>query len=126
MSQCKTCGQNIPLRDMRVAINGMYDMHLFEKFTGASVGEVAANWIEHCKEKHPAIVGDRKIDDLGPTALCPITVLGTNRVTGKDSELRRVGAMVHPNRDDTSAMLARWVAAAQGDPDISRILKENA
>jgi hypothetical protein len=104
----------------RVSIYGMYDMHLFHPIEGATVAQVIANWRAHNRKPRPAMVGDRKVDDMGPSSLCPIIVL-----QGK-TELRRVGPMVFQRGDDRAACdevaLEAWRTAALSDPDIQRLL----
>lgn len=103
-----------------VSIHGMYDMHLFHRIEGRTVDEVIENWIKHNSEKHPANVGGTDIDDLGPSELCPATVL----LNGK--EVRRVGKMVFCDyksgevRDE--AALEAYRKALSDDPDIPRLL----
>jgi hypothetical protein len=98
----------------------MYDSHLFHKYEGATVREVIRNWLRHISKPIPASVDGRDVDDLGPTALCPAIVLDG------DTELRRVGEMVHPDFETRGpkscrAVLAYW-RALRADPDIPRLL----
>lgn len=106
----------------RVTIWGMYDMHLFHRIKGRTVDEVIANWLRHNSEKQPAIVGDREVEDMGQSALCPATVLFG------DKELRSVGRMVFPNYDKRGqpripAELETYRAALKADADIVRLLR---
>lgn len=99
----------------RVSIHGMFDCHCFEKFSGNSVDEVIAAWIEHSKEDTIAYLeGDKKPSNIGTTMLCPAIVLGAD-----DKELRRVGPMIPERGDPTD-----WKKALLADPDIPRLLAE--
>ena len=114
---CRYCGSPLPAPD-RVSIFGMFDRHLFWQYTGGTVDEVISNWLAHIANPIPAIVGDEQVDDMGPTALCPATVL-----YGK-KELRRVGNMVHvrSGRKPNPADVEAYRAALLADPDIPRLL----
>jgi hypothetical protein len=104
----------------RVSIHGMYDMHLFHQVTGRTVDEVINNWLTHISELQPAIVGGAKIDDMGPSNLCPAIVLSGEK------ELRRVGKMVFPDdhtrKPRNPADLKEYRDALLADPDIPRLL----
>lgn len=109
-----------------VSIHGMYDMHLFHPIKGATVDEVIENWRQHNRELQPAMVGGHKVDDLGPSNLCPAIVLRG------DKELRRVGQMIFP-RDTANDRagcdedkLRAWRDALLADPDIPRLLRATA
>ena len=104
----------------RVSIHGMYDMHLFIRFTGPTVDAIISEWISHNLSPNPAIVGGREVDDLGPAMLCPAIVLDS-----KGKELRRVGEMVFwregaPDYEQVEKTRSAWLE----DPDIPRLLKE--
>jgi len=106
----------------RVSIHGMYDMHLFHEIKGKTVDEVIKNWKEHNKKKHPAVVGDREVDDMGVSALCPAIVIDAN-----DKELRRVGSMVFCAYDGSRKPRSEedveaYRAALLADPDIPKLL----
>ena len=105
---------------LRVSIWGMYDCHLFHKYTGSSVDEVLENWQNHIEKLIPAQFSDgTKVEDLGPTALCPAIVLDGNR------ELRRVGKMIfadYKTRRPARKDLQAYRRALLADPDISNIL----
>ena len=105
----------------RVSIHGMYDMHLFHSIPGATVDEVIANWRQHNRELQPATVGGRPVDDMGPSSLCPATVLAGKK------ELRRLGPMVFQRGSrgecDEHALKA-WRDAMLADPDVPRLLAE--
>ena len=108
----------------RVSIHGMYDMHLFHRVEGKSVSAIIAAWEEHNSHKHPAIVGDREVDDMGQSSLCPATVLDAQ---GK--EIRRVGEMVftdYKTRLARPEQLEAYRKALSDDPDIPRLLAEQA
>jgi hypothetical protein len=113
------------MKNLRIFINGMYDMHLFTSFKGGTVDEIITAYQQHNKEKHPAIVGDREVEDMGKACLCPVSIVGTNVTTGKDFTVRRVGKMVHPDSKyckGEKKALAEWREAVSSDPDIPRIL----
>lgn len=121
--KCESCnGMGEALvkpKNLRVSIWGMYDTHLFHKYGGATVDEVIVNWLSHIAEPIPAMVGEKKVDDLGPTSLCPAIVLDG------DKELRRVGEMVHVDFKTRSPRIKdveRYRRALKADPDIPRIL----
>lgn len=119
-NHCPTC--TCKAENLRVSIWGMYDCHLFRKYEGATVRELIRNWLRHISQPIPANVGGRDVDDLGPTALCSAIVLDG------DTELRRVGAMVHPDYrtrrpKSCRAVLAYW-RALKADPDIPRLLRK--
>lgn len=104
----------------RVSIHGMYEMHLFHRITGKTVDEVIKNWKNHNAKKQPALVGEREVDDLGPSMLCPAVVLDAN-----DKELRRVGEMVFPEHGTRQAKtqdIEKYRTALLADPDITRLL----
>jgi hypothetical protein len=123
-NKCKTCGQDLILEDLSVSIRGMYDMQLFVKFTGSTIDEIIDTWKEHISGPTPAIVGGKKVDDLGSAALCPITVMAIDRDTGKKIEIRRVGKMVMDSTPKYEEDLKEWRKAAYADPDISLILAD--
>jgi len=105
MENCKSCGQPIPERHAdRVSIYGIHDCHLFTKIIGGSVDDVIDSWLSGC---------DRE-NKYGPTALCPAIVLHG------ETELRRVGEMVHSKHDAESIHAYREALLA--DPDIPRLL----
>lgn len=115
-----------PVAD-RVLIHGMYDMHLFHLIEGATVDEVIKNWLRHNAVKQPAIVGDREVDDMGESMLCPAIVMRG------DTKLRRVGQMVFTERSSGKqrskpdpAKLEAYRAALKADPDITRLLAKRA
>ena len=118
--KCIHCGNEINDMPTRVSIHGMYDMHLFHKIEGRTVDEVIDNWKKHIAQPIPAIVGDRKIDDMGPSSLCPAIVLAG------DKELRRVGEMVFTDYNTrcprAEADVDAYRKALLSDPDISMIL----
>ncbi len=128
MGECTQCGQEIPFERLQVSIHGIYDMHLYTSFNGATVDEVIENYKQHNREKHPAIVGGEQIDDLGKASLCPVRVIIVSP-NGKKEVLRQVGEMVHPDTSYSEKkeekQLAEWRAAVLADPDISRILAAN-
>lgn len=120
---CPNCGHHVgtaPVAD-RVAIHGMYDMHLFHPVEGATVDEVIANWRQHNATLHPATVDGREVDDMGPSSLCPAIVLAGKK------ELRRVGSMVFQMGNERAACdkaaLKAWRDALLADPDIPRLLE---
>ena len=121
--KCENCGHEIETdKADRVSIHGIYDMHLFHRYTGATVDEVIANWRQHISEPIPAMVGDREIEDMGPTDLCDAIVLSDKK------ELRRVGGMVFADsetrapRDENA--VERYRQALLADPDIPQLLAE--
>ena len=57
---CKHCGSDLPSLD-RVSIWGMFDMHLFWRYEGATVDEVIKNWLTHIADPIPAKVDGHKI-----------------------------------------------------------------
>ena len=118
--KCEYCGNEINDVQKRVSIRGMYDMHLFHKIEGRTVDEVIDNWKKHIAQPIPAIVGDRIVDDMGPSVLCPAIVLAG------DKELRRVGKMVFPDhntrRPKSEEDVEAYREALLSDPDISRLL----
>ena len=121
---CKTCEQEIPAENMadELSISGMFDCHLFCRFSGNTVDEIIDAWRDQISKPYPAIVGGREVGDLGATALCPIIVLGNGE------ELRRVGPMVSlewSTRQPQEDKLAKWRAAALADPDITKLLLLN-
>ena len=104
----------------RVSIHGMYDMHLFHRIKGNSVDAIIEAWEQHNATKHPAIVGERKVDDLGQSSLCPATVLDA-----QDKEIRRVGVMVftdYKTRLARPEQLEAYRKALSDDQDIPRLL----
>src|SRR5699024_5092470 len=121
MSICKHCGHEQQEPD-RVSIWGIYDMHLFHKYDGSTVDEVIDNWLAHISEPILAIVGERKIDDMGPTDLCPAVVLAG------EIELRQVGKMVHVRKDRKPDQedIESYRQALLADPDIPRLLAMRA
>jgi hypothetical protein len=102
--KCDACGTDVPVPD-RVSVYGMYDCHLFHRIPGASPDEIIENWHQHNIMDNAG---------LGPTALCPVIVIADN-----DKELRRVGPMVMPEREDK---LDEWREALLADPDVMRLL----
>ena len=120
MLVCPHCGNEInQYPATRVSIYGMYDCHAFKQFTGSTVDEVIDNWLSHCKQLHPAILGDHEVPDLGPTMLGPAIVLSDKK------ELRRVGEMLFPGhitRLPDPTKLAAFRRALMDDPDIPRLL----
>lgn len=120
--RCPHCGAQVLLKNVQVKFNGMYDMHLFTSFEGDSVYEVIANWEKHNASPNPAIVGDRKVDDLGKASLCPARIVATNPMTQKTIE-RSVGKMVMPvstyrTSEAVEADLREWLEDVSNDPDI--------
>lgn len=113
---------NTEHEELMISIVGMYDMHLSHRVKGATVDEVIENWKTHIASPIPAIVGEREVEDLGPSSLCPATVL-----LGK-KEVRRVGKMVHPDwntRAPSSEQdVEQYRQALLVDPDIPRLLAE--
>jgi hypothetical protein len=108
-------------RANRVSIWGMYDMHLFHRIEGSTVDEIIKNWLEHNSKKQPATVGDRYVEDMGQSSLCPAIVLHGDR------ELRRVGRMVFADYNQRGkprdkSELAAYRKALLDDPDITRLL----
>ncbi len=106
----------------RVSIHGMFDCHLFKRYTGSTVDAVIESWLEHISKPIPANLCGEKVDDLGPTYLCPAIVLCGDR------EIRRVGKMVIA---DTKTRLPRaneveaYRQALLADPDIPRLLADD-
>ena len=121
MKKCDKCGFEIPeAKADRVSVKGIYDMHLFHSIEGKSVDEIIMNWMCHIADKIPATVGGKKVEDMGPSSLCPVIVLEG------DSEIRRVGEMV-PTCDATrlpksAKALKKFREDLLSDPDIPRIL----
>jgi hypothetical protein len=120
--KCPNCGNKFDeMPADRLSIHGMYDMHLFHKIEGKTVDELIDNWRQHIAEPIPAIVGERKIDDMGPSWFCPVIVM-----SGK-TELRRVGKGIWPDykkrapRDEQD--VSDFRAALLNDPDIPRLLE---
>lgn len=116
MSICDCCGSGV-MPD-RVSIYGIFDSHLFHRYTGNTVDEVIDNWLAHIAKPIPAIVGGKRVDDMGPTALCPAIVLHGKK------ELRRVGYMVFPRENGAPEKkdIDAYRAALLADPDIPRLL----
>ena len=98
----------------RVSIHGMYDCNLFHKIIGRTVDEVVNLWLAHNEVPHPATIEGEHCANLGPSFLCPAIVLRGN------TELRRVGNMVHSSND--LAAIAAYREALKRDPDIPRLL----
>ena len=122
-NRCKCCGQ--PLDNVEpdnISISGMYDAHVFDQYSGSTVDEVITQWRERNSKPIPAILGDRKVDDLGPAYLCPAIVSRGNL------ELRRVGKMVpadyHHRGPRSENDLEEYRQALLSDPDIPRLLAE--
>jgi hypothetical protein len=117
--KCSEFGANMPPAN-RVSIHGMFDCHLFWKYEGKTVDEVIQNWRDHISRPIPAIVGGNKVDDLGPTWLCPAIILSG------DKELRRVGEGIFTDytarKPRSEKDVEKYRAALLSDPDISRIL----
>lgn len=100
-----------------MSVHGIYDMHMFHRYEGATVDELVDNWIAHIANPIPAIVGGVEYADIGPTALCPAIVMCG------DKELRRVGPMVHTrDRKPKPEDVEIYKAALLADPDIPRLL----
>ena len=117
--ECNCCGQSIDFVANKISIWGMFDNHCFHKYTGSTVDEIINQWIEHISEPIPAIVGEREVDDLGPTSLCPAIVMAGNK------ELRRVGKMIFPDlktKKPSYDDVEEYKKALLEDPDISRLL----
>lgn len=102
--KCECCGYDVPVPE-RVSVYGMYDCHLFHRIPGASPDEIIENWQQHNILNNAG---------LGPTALCPVIVVADN-----GEELRRVGPMVMPEREDK---LDEWREALRADPDVMHLL----
>lgn len=115
---CKTCGHPLPSTANRVSVYGMFECHLFQKFSGRSVDEIISAWVEDCAEDHPCKRRDGSVFDMGPSALCPAGVFCD------DKELREVGRMVHSPED--AEQLEAYREALKADPDIERILQEKS
>ena len=120
--RCPHCGAQVLLKNVEVKFNGMYDMHLFTRFEGDSVYEVIANWKKHNASPNPAIVGDRKVDDLGKASLCPARIVAKNPMNGKSVE-RSIGKMVMPESsyrttEKVEEDLRQWLEDVSSDPDI--------
>lgn len=115
MSDCKSCGQTLPEHNAnKVSIYGMFDCHLFHKFTGNSVDAVIEEWKAMCGKPNMALRSDGTKCDIGPPALCPAIVLH-NKV-----ELRRVGQMVYRVTDEDG--IESYRATLLADQDITRLL----
>ena len=102
---------------MKVSFWGMYEIHLFHKFEPRSVDHLLWLWFEHVHTKHPAIVGDREIDDLGPCYLCPATVTDDCGVE------RSVGKMLFPS-SVTDRDILEYKEALRKDDDVMRYLPD--
>jgi len=95
-------------------------MHVFHKYEAATVEDIIAKWLDHISKPIPAIVGDREVDDLGPTSLTPAILLCG------DKEVRRVGKMVHveykTRKPKNMQDVEEYKKALLKDPDITRLL----
>lgn len=112
---CPHCGKPTRIATT-VRCHGMFDCHLFYDFHPSGPDDLIRMWKEQCSQPYPAVVGERSVDDLGKTRLCPVIVLDIN---GK--ELRRVGKMVHRVGDTEDIEAFRRELFA--DPDIPRLMK---
>lgn len=105
-----------------VSIHGMFDCHLFERFTGKSVDELIDNYLEFIKEDTMGtFAGSDKVHNIGVPDLCPAIVMSGEK------ELRRVGPMVGARSYKCGGKLDKkaleeYRAALKADPDIPRLL----
>lgn len=113
---CPHCGNPTEVA-VRVSVHGMYDTHLFHRVEANSIKGVIEAWEEHNASPNPAIVGGVEVDDLGPSALCPVDVMTADR-----ESIRRVGTMVFPGSPRYADQLESWRSAVEADPDIRRLL----
>lgn len=105
---------------LSVSIYGMFDCHLFHQYQGSTVDEIIDNWLEHISKPISAELDDgRLVKDLGATDLCPAIVMNG------ETEVRRVGPMVHvgSDRKPNLKLLEEYRKALSADPDIPRLLK---
>ena len=104
---CEHCGAPTTGRADSVSLWGMYDNHTFKPYIATTVDGLIAAWRNDLR------------DDNG-IALCPIIVKSGSK------ELRRVGAMLHPDYDKGVPMNEVAVSAFRevvlADPDISRLM----
>ena len=95
----------------RLSFWGMYDNHTFKRYSPKSVDDLISQW-------------RRDLADDEPISLCPVTVLSG------ETELRRVGEMLHPNYQakvprDEHAIL-KFKRDLMSDPDVRRLLLKEA